>query len=89
MTVKILPVSNVRNHLADVLRSIEKDDAACFMTRNGRAVAALLTMERYERLMSDLEDRLDEQDETLARDVAQARREFRTGRTSTWTHRRR
>ena len=89
MTIKILPISDVRSHFAEVLSHLEKDNAACFVTKNGRSVAALLSMERYEQLMSDLEDRLDETDETLARDVEQARKEFRAGQTTTWKPRRR
>ena len=80
MAIKILPASDVRNHFSSVLNDLRKDATPCFVTKSGRAVAALLSMEAYEQLMSDLEDRLDESDELLARDVEEARRQFRAGK---------
>lgn len=80
MTIKILPASDVRSHFSSVLKSLHKDHVPCFVTKSGRAIAALLSMELYEQLMSDLEDRLDETDEELAQEVAEARRDYRAGR---------
>ena len=77
MSVKILPATDVRNHLAEVLSTLSKEGVPCFVTKNGRAVAALLPMEVYDQLMSDLEDRLDERDGTLADEVRESRQQFR------------
>ena len=82
MTIKILPASDVRSHFANVLKSLHKEHGPCFVTKSGRAVAALLSMELYEQLMSDLEDRLDETDVELVQEVAEARREYRAGRST-------
>ena len=79
MSIRILPASEVRNGMATVLRDLRKEGAPCFVTKNGRAVAALMSMELYERLMSDLEDRLDETDEGLADEVRESRRQHRAG----------
>ena len=84
MTIKILPASEVRNRLAHVLSDLRKEGQTCFVTKNGRAVAALVSMEVYEQLMSDLEDRADEMDQTLAREVEESRRQFRRGKSKTF-----
>lgn len=81
MTIKILPASDLRSRLASVLTDLCKEPTPCYVTKKGRAVAALMSMETYERLMSDLEDRLDETDSTLAEEVAESRRQFRSGKT--------
>jgi prevent-host-death family protein len=84
MSIKIMPASEVRNHLAEVLAQIHKEASPCFVTKNGRAVAALLPMEVYDQLMSDLEDRLDEKDQTLAEEISEARGQFKTGHSKTF-----
>lgn len=67
--------------MAQVLASLRRDGSPCFVTRSGRAVAALLPIDLYDRLMSAIEDRLDEEDVLLAAEVREARREYKTGRT--------
>lgn len=89
MVMNILPASEVRGRFAALLRELQKAGRPCFITKNGRAVAALMPMVAYEQLMSDLEDRLDERDETLAAEIGQARREFRQGRYTVLKPRRR
>jgi prevent-host-death family protein len=82
MALKILPATDVRNRLSSILTDLRKEGTPCFLTRNGRAVAALLSMEAYEHLMSELEDRLDESDDALAHEVEATRRECRAGKTT-------
>ena len=82
MTPRILPASDVRSKFAEVLNGLRDEGVPCFVTRNGRAEAVLMPVGEYERLMSELEDRLDETDRELALDVAAARREYRAGRSS-------
>ncbi|MBI4678947.1 MAG: type II toxin-antitoxin system Phd/YefM family antitoxin [Elusimicrobia bacterium] len=81
MSTHILPASELRSRMAEVLAAIKKDGAACFVTRNGRAVAALLPIELYDELISALEDRLDEEDAGLLAEVREARKEYRAGKT--------
>lgn len=81
MSTHILPASELRANLSQVLAAIRKDGAPCFVTKSGRAVAALLPIEVYDQLMSDLEDRLDEEDAELGAAVRQARKEYKAGKT--------
>ncbi|MFA6317318.1 MAG: type II toxin-antitoxin system Phd/YefM family antitoxin [Elusimicrobiota bacterium] len=80
MSTHILPASELRSRMAEVLASIKKDGAACFVTKNGRAVAALLPIELYDELVSALEDRLDEEDSGLVAEVREARKEYKAGK---------
>lgn len=77
MTINALPASAVRNHMADVLAQLQKTHGPCLVTKNGKAVAALLSIDAYNRLLSDLEDRLDETDDQLIHEVEEARQQFR------------
>ncbi len=67
--------------MAQVLAQIREDHSPCFITRSGKAVAALLPIALYDELMGALEDRLDEADPKLASEVKEARREYRAGKT--------
>jgi prevent-host-death family protein len=79
MSPKVLPTSEVRNRFAEVLKTIRHEGKYCLVTKGGHAIAALLSIEMYEDIMDQLEDRLDERDETLAKEVALARREYQKG----------
>ena len=56
MTIRILPSSEVRDHMAEVIRSFKESDAPCYITQHGRAAAVLLPVYRFEALMSLLEE---------------------------------
>ncbi len=73
----ILPASELRSKMAFVLSALRKEGAPCFVTKSGRAVAALLPIDLYDRLISALEDRLDEDDMRLASEVREARGEYK------------
>ncbi len=79
MNIKILPTSDVRNHLASILIQLQKEQGTCFITKNGRAVATLLPIQAYEHIMNELEDRLDENDPILAKEVEEARQQYKAG----------
>lgn len=79
MTIKILPTSDVRNNFASILIQLKKQHSACFVTKNGRAVATLLPIEMYDQMMQALEDRLDENDHVLAKEVEEARQQYKSG----------
>lgn len=81
MTTQILPASELRTHLARVLSQIRDEQSPCFITKSGKAVAALLPISLYDELISALEDRLDEQDAGVADQVQEARREYKAGKT--------
>jgi len=52
---KILPVTHVKRHFLDILKSIEEDDSTFAVTRNGEAVGIIMTPERYESLLETIE----------------------------------
>ena len=80
MLPKMLPASEVRNKFASVLSGVKRDGSPCYVTRNGRAVAALISIEALEGLLSEVEDRLDEADPKLAFEVRESRRQYKAGR---------
>lgn len=77
MGIHILPSSQVRDHMAEVIRNISKEGSSCFITQYGRAEVVMLSVERFSELMNLVEDALDEKDELLALRVEQARRNFK------------
>lgn len=80
MATHILSASELRRRLAEVLALVKKEGAPCFVTKSGRAVAALLPIELYDQILSALEDRMDEEDPSLAAEVREARREYKAGK---------
>ncbi len=81
MKTQIMPASEFRTHLAQVLTAIREEESPCFITKGGKAVAALLPIGLYDQLISALEDRLDEADAALASEVREARQEYKAGET--------
>lgn len=81
MSPKVIPTSEVRNRFAEVLENLRKEGRYCLITKSGQAVAAFLPIEMYEEIMSELEDHMDEKDECLAKETAEAREEYRKGKT--------
>lgn len=83
MTYKIMPASEIRSHFAEILNGLRKESRPCFVTKSGHAVAAILSMEAYEELLSELEDRQDETDPELVHAVDEARHQFKAGQSRT------
>lgn len=79
MTPKIIPATEFRGNMAKELHDLKKTGLPCLLTRNGRPVAAVLSIEQFEKLMSMAEDYLDEHDEELARDIKAAEKEIERG----------
>lgn len=80
MNTQIIPASDLRNRMAQVLSQLREAHSPCFITRSGKAVAALLPIALYDEIISALEDRLDEEDAILASQVREARREYKAGK---------
>jgi PHD/YefM family antitoxin component YafN of YafNO toxin-antitoxin module len=76
MAIKILPSSEVRDHMAEIIKSIAAEGSSCFITQYGKASAVMISVDRFNELMSLVEDALDEKDELLALRVEEARRNF-------------
>jgi PHD/YefM family antitoxin component YafN of YafNO toxin-antitoxin module len=80
MTMKILPSTEVRDHMSQVIKDISKDGSSCFITQYGKAEAVLISVDRFNELMSLVEDALDEKDDMLALRVEEARRNYKNGK---------
>jgi prevent-host-death family protein len=80
MSVKILASTDVRDHMSQVINDIAQNGHSCFITQYGKAEAVLLSIDRFDELMSLVEDALDEKDELLALRVEQARRSYAKGK---------
>ena len=80
MAIKILPSTEVRDHMAEIIQDVSKEGDACFITQYGKAEAVLIGVERFQEIMSLVEDALDEKDELLALRVEEARRNYKKGK---------
>lgn len=52
---KIRPVSDLRNHFADISKTVHESSEPVFLTKNGRGDMVVMSMETYERLQFDSE----------------------------------
>jgi PHD/YefM family antitoxin component YafN of YafNO toxin-antitoxin module len=66
--------------MARVLSEIRDEESPFFITKGGKAVAALLPIRLYDEILSALEDKLDEEDDGLLAHVREARRDYKAGR---------
>lgn len=57
--MKELPVSEVRERLAEVIEESGRSGEPVCLTRRGRAVAVLVAPDVYQRLTQDAEDAID------------------------------
>jgi len=80
MSVKIMPATEVRDRMSQVISDISEHGDSCFITQYGKAEAVMLSIDRFDELMSLVEDALDEKDELLALRVEQARRNYAKGK---------
>lgn len=51
MTVKIMPISDLRRRTADVIQAVREGADAVYITQHGRPIAVLVEYGRYERLV--------------------------------------
>ncbi|MBM3189192.1 MAG: type II toxin-antitoxin system Phd/YefM family antitoxin [Chloroflexi bacterium] len=56
MTTETVSVSDLRRRTTDVVQVAQCEDAVIYITQHGRPAAALMSYERYESLLSQLED---------------------------------
>lgn len=71
---KILPTSEVKAKMSEVMRGVTCNKEPIFITQYGRAKAVLLDYEEYGNLM----ERLDRLDDLLA--MLEAEKEYRAGK---------
>ena len=66
--INIRPVSDLRNKYPEIEDLVLKEDEAVYLTKNGYGSMVVMSLEKYSKLMSDLEyaeyieDALDEAD---------------------------
>lgn len=56
MTIKIVPVTDLRRKTSAVLESVERKGEVVYITQHGRPVAVLVDYEKYERLLAHVQD---------------------------------
>jgi len=56
MAIKIIPVSDLRRKTSDVIKAVQNGDDVVYITQYGRPAAVLVDYDRYEMLMSQIED---------------------------------
>lgn len=71
MPIKIYPSTELRKHTKEILREVCKEPDACYITVHGKAEAVLLNVDQYNHIISELEDRFDEQNSALVKEVKQ------------------
>jgi antitoxin YefM len=74
---KILPVTQVKRHFLDILKSIEAEDSTLAVTRNGEAVGIIMTPGRYESLLETIEILSDKE---IVIKLESSARDFKSGK---------
>ncbi len=62
MAVNVIPISEAKKHLSAVVSDVEKEKKVYCIAKNSRAVAMLIGIKGYNRLLDRLEDLEDMQD---------------------------
>ncbi len=51
MTIKIMPISDLRRRTTDVIHTVQEGGDAVYITQHGRPIVVLMEYRRYERLL--------------------------------------
>jgi prevent-host-death family protein len=51
MTVKIMPISDLRRRTSDVIQAVQEGEDAVYITQHGRPIVVLVEYRCYERLI--------------------------------------
>jgi len=73
---KVLPISEVKARLPELVAGVQEREEEIIVTRNGRAVAVLLNVDEYERLKATLEVLSDPE---LMRQIRQSEKFYASG----------
>ncbi|MBI2264489.1 MAG: type II toxin-antitoxin system Phd/YefM family antitoxin [Armatimonadetes bacterium] len=52
---KIIPISDLRQNVSDVVKSVSKSGEPVFITQRGRAAAVMVSMQVYEEFQHELD----------------------------------
>ncbi len=55
MTVRIVPVSDLRRKTSDVIQAARKESDAVYITQHGRPIVVLVDYKRYEQMLRRLQ----------------------------------
>ena len=61
MSTNIIPISDLRRQASQVVKSLREGNQAIYITKNGRPTAVLVDYEKYEALLAQLEELLQNQ----------------------------
>jgi prevent-host-death family protein len=52
---KVMPVTKVKKHLLDILKTMSEEHSTITVTKNGKPVSIMMTPDRYDALMETIE----------------------------------
>lgn len=61
MSTNIIPISDLRRYASQVVKRLREGSDAIYITKNGRPAAVLVDYEKYEALLAQLEELLQNQ----------------------------
>ena len=77
---KILPVTKVKRELLDILKAMEEEYTTIMVTRNGKPVGVMMTLDRYESLLETIEILSDKK---ILRTLKASQKDFKSGKVYT------
>lgn len=79
--INIRPVSDLRNKYPEIEELVLKEDEAVYLTKNGYGSMVVISLEKYAKIMSDIE-----YDEYVENALDEADREAEDPNTKYYTH---
>ena len=79
--INIRPVSDLRNKYPEIEELVLKEDEAVYLTKNGYGSMVVLSLEKYAKLMSDIE-----YEEYIENELDEADREAEDPNTKYYSH---
>ena len=77
---KIIPVTQVKKELLEIVKEMAEEDLTVAVTKNGIPVSVLMSAARYEGLLETIEILADR---SLVKALARSSKEFQTGKVMT------
>jgi len=74
---KIMPVTEVKKYLLDILKNMLEEQSTITVTRNGKPISVMMTPDRYEALMETIEVLADKE---IISSLIQSSDDFKAGR---------
>ena len=79
--INIRPISDLRNKYPEIEELVLKEDEAVYLTKNGYGSMVVMSLEKYSKLMSDLE-----YNEYVENELDEADKEAENQNTQYYTH---